>query len=71
VCIYAFTAEELRKFKSFGRKSILENAEDIEILRFLELNTPVMMVETTEGSLAVDIPSDIKKVENALRKLRK
>jgi len=71
VCIYAFTAEELRKFKSFGRKSILENAEDIEILRFLELNTPVMMVETTEGSLAVDVPSDIEKVENALNKLSK
>ena len=69
VCIYAFTKEELRKFKNFGRKSILEASEDIEILRFLELDIAVKMVETKGGSLAVDIPEDIESVEKALRRL--
>lgn len=67
VCIYAFTKEELVAFRSFGRKSILEYSEDIEILRFLELGKTIRMVETKPGSLAVDVPDDVAKVENALR----
>lgn len=67
VCIYAFTKEELVAFRSFGRKSILEHSEDIEILRFLELGKTIRMVETKPGSLAVDVPDDVAKVENALR----
>lgn len=67
VCIYAFTKEELERFASFGRKSVLEQSEDIEILRFLELETNVLMVETRPGSLAVDVPEDVAPVEAALR----
>jgi 3-deoxy-manno-octulosonate cytidylyltransferase (CMP-KDO synthetase) len=67
VCIYAFTQEELISFKNFGRKSELEACEDIEILRFLEINKPIFMVETSGGSLAVDIPEDVAPVEKALR----
>lgn len=67
VCIYAFTKEELIAFKNFGRKSELEHSEDIEILRFLELNKKIRMIETAPGSLAVDVPSDVAPVENALR----
>jgi 3-deoxy-manno-octulosonate cytidylyltransferase (CMP-KDO synthetase) len=70
VCIYAFTREELVTFRDFGRKSQLEYAEDIEILRFLELGKSIRMVETKSGSLAVDIPDDVAKVEEALRKAR-
>ncbi|MEZ2625231.1 glycosyltransferase [Paenalcaligenes hominis] len=44
VCIYAFTREELTAFRKFGRKSELEYAEDIEILRFLELGKTIRMV---------------------------
>lgn len=69
VCIYAFTGDELRAFKDFGRKSELESCEDIEILRFLELNKKIMMVETKGGSLAVDIPEDVSPVESALKKI--
>ena len=36
VCIYAFNREELLEFGNFGRKSKLEESEDIEIIRFLE-----------------------------------
>ena len=67
VCIYAFTREELAAFRAFGRKSELEYAEDIEILRFLELGKTIRMVETQPGSLAVDVPEDVAKVEAALR----
>ena len=42
--------------------------EDIEILRFLEMNKRILMVETQPGSLAVDVPEDIPGVERALRK---
>lgn len=67
VCIYAFTRDELNGFRSFGRKSELEHSEDIEILRFLELGKKIRMVETQPGSLAVDVPEDVAKVEAALR----
>jgi 3-deoxy-manno-octulosonate cytidylyltransferase (CMP-KDO synthetase) len=69
VCIYAFTKAELLSYKNFGRKSELENSEDIEILRFLELGKTIMMFETSPGSLAVDVPDDVTPVEIALKKL--
>lgn len=67
VCIYAFTKQELMDFKNLNRKSELELSEDIEILRFLEINKKIRMVETNPGSLAVDIPDDVYKVEEVLR----
>ena len=70
VCIYAFTKKELKDFYSFGRKSQLEKSEDIEILRFLELNKTIKMVETKPGSLAIDVPEDLVLVEDALKKLK-
>lgn len=66
VCIYAFTRAELTAFRDFGRKSALEACEDIEILRFLELGSEILMVETQPGSLAVDVPGDVAGVEAAL-----
>lgn len=68
VCIYAFTRDELTAFRGFGRKSELEHSEDIEILRFLELGKTIRMVETKPGSLAVDVPEDVAKVEAAMLK---
>ncbi|WP_415754972.1 3-deoxy-manno-octulosonate cytidylyltransferase [Pseudomonas leptonychotis] len=67
VCIYAFSREDLLKYSQFGRKSTLEQSEDIEILRFLEWGTSIRMIETQSGSLAVDIPEDVLVVEEALR----
>tara|TARA_B100000949_G_C14286809_1_gene454703 strand:+ start:3675 stop:4415 length:741 start_codon:yes stop_codon:yes gene_type:complete len=69
VCIYAFSFQELKSFGEFGRKAEFEEFEDIEILRFLELGIPVKMVETTQASLAVDIPEDIEKVETAMKQI--
>lgn len=67
VCIYGFTAAELAAYAAFGRKSYLESYEDIEILRFLELDRQIMLVETKPGSLAVDDPADVAIVEEAMK----
>lgn len=68
VCIYAFSRSELESFRRFSRKSKLEQAEDIEILRFLELGINVHMLKTMPGSLAVDRPEDVPRVEAEMRK---
>ena len=68
VCIYGFSKQELNSFYNYGRKSKLEQIEDIEILRFFELNTPIKMFQCRKGSLAVDIPEDVEKVEALLSK---
>lgn len=67
VCIYAFTPEELRAFAGLGRQSALEEPEDIEILRFLDLGIGVQMVEVSGASVAVDVPCDIARVEALMR----
>jgi len=66
VCIYGFDLERLNRYLEFSRKSLLESHEDIEILRFIELGDKVLMFECSPGSLAVDIPEDIGRVERAL-----
>lgn len=67
VCIYAFSQEELLEYGRFGRKSTLEHSEDIEIIRFLEWGQNIRLVRTRPGSLAVDVPEDVSKVELALK----
>lgn len=71
VCIYAFNQKELKRYSAFGRKSALELYEDIEILRFFDLDIKIRLVETTNFSLAVDVPKDVLRVEEALRSQNK
>lgn len=66
VCIYAFSKEQLKFFASYPTKTQHEDVEDIEILRFLESDYYVDMVEVEAGSLAVDIPEDINAVIDKL-----
>ena len=66
VCIYAFPHAALDAFAAHGRKTPLEEIEDIEILRFLELGYDVDMVEVSGASIAVDVPEDVERVERAL-----
>lgn len=68
VCIYAFNRHELLDYGKYIKKSTLEYSEDIEIIRFLEWGQTIRMVQTRPGSLAVDIPDDVKNVEKALKK---
>ena len=66
VCIYAFNKTELTKFSSMKKKSALEKLEDIEILRFFDLGIKIKMVKLSSKTLAVDVKSDIKKLEKFL-----
>ncbi len=67
VCIYGYNQKELRQFLEFGRKSKLEEVEDIEILRFLEFGSPIKMFKAKKDSLAVDVKEDIALVEQELK----
>ena len=66
VCVYAFPAAALAAFTAVGGRTPLEAAEDIEILRLLELGLPVHMIEVAPGSVAVDVPGDVGRVEAIL-----
>ncbi|MFE8102958.1 3-deoxy-manno-octulosonate cytidylyltransferase [Brenneria goodwinii] len=62
ICIYGFPIKALKAFSSCTAKTLFENEEDIEILRFLELGYDVNMVSVNGNSLAIDTPEDIEKV---------
>jgi 3-deoxy-manno-octulosonate cytidylyltransferase (CMP-KDO synthetase) len=68
VCIYAFNKAELDLYSTYADKPVCELYEDIEILRFLDAGTPVLMVETSGHSMAVDTPEDVALVEAFLQK---
>lgn len=62
VCIYVFPKELLLEFQNKKTKTDLENIEDIEILRFLEMGYDVRMIEMSDDSISVDVREDINKV---------
>ena len=68
VCVYSFNKKQLLKFSKAKRSSI-EKIEDIELLRFLDLDIKIKMCKVS-STTAVDLPSDIKKVEKILKKMR-
>ena len=53
---------------SFKKKSETESIEDIEILRFFDLNEKIKMVKLNSNSVAVDEIRDVKKAEKLLKK---
>jgi|DEB0MinimDraft_12_1074336.scaffolds.fasta_scaffold02291_3 3-deoxy-manno-octulosonate cytidylyltransferase (CMP-KDO synthetase) len=67
ICIYAFPKSSLIKYKRLN-KLPFEKSEDIEILRFIEMEMSVKMVKLSSKSISVDTPGDIKKVEKILNK---
>lgn len=66
VCAYAFPSDALKGFSSVTQKTPLEELEDIEILRFLELGWDVRMIELSSDSVAVDTPEDVLRAKNAI-----
>ncbi len=66
VCIYGFNRQELKLFSSFKKKSKVEWTEDIELLRFFETSKKIYMIKLSNNSIAVDYPTDIKKVEKLI-----
>lgn len=67
VCLYVFPRKSLKKFTKYGRKSPLEKIEDIEILRFIEMNEKVRMVKMSDESISVDTEEDIPSVKKAIK----
>ena len=67
VCIYSFPYKELQKFGKKNTKSLIENIEDIEILRFLEMGIKIKMFETKKSTIGVDTKHDLKKVERIIK----
>lgn len=63
--VYGFTKKALEIFSQYS-KTINEQFEDIELLRFIDLGYKIKMTETKVDSIAVDILSDITKVEKFL-----
>ena len=68
VCIYAFNRKELSKFYSKKKKGIVEKSEDIEILRFFDLDIKIKMIKFHSNSVSVDEFRDVKKAEKLLKK---
>ena len=66
VCIYAFNKDQLKKFTLKRKKSTIEEIEDIEILRFFDLDIKVKMIKLNSNSVAVDEKKDVKKVEKLI-----
>ena len=62
VCIYGFFRHHLEEFLS-RPKSVYEESEDIEILRFCEMNIPVRMLELEGSPIHVDTPEDLERAQ--------
>ena len=71
VCAYAFPKQTLKKFSSIKKKTTLEEIEDIEYLRFLELGMEVRTLKMSKMSLAVDTPHDVDLAKKKISTLEK
>jgi 3-deoxy-manno-octulosonate cytidylyltransferase (CMP-KDO synthetase) len=64
--LYAFNKNELRAFAEYkNKKQSLEEHENIELMRFVDMGHPVKMI-TINGGIAVDMPRDIQRVEEEI-----
>ncbi len=67
VCIYSLPEKALKIFREQKKKTLLEEIEDLELLRFSELGIKVKMIPMSNKSISVDTKKDIKIVENILK----
>tara|TARA_R110001592_G_scaffold248308_1_gene510611 strand:- start:86854 stop:87597 length:744 start_codon:yes stop_codon:yes gene_type:complete len=67
--VYGFTKKALKVFAQ-KNKTLNEQFEDIELLRFVDMGYRLKMSETFAHSIAVDVPSDVQKVERFLKGVR-
>jgi 3-deoxy-manno-octulosonate cytidylyltransferase (CMP-KDO synthetase) len=72
VCIYGWYSYAFQDMFGEGKeRAFLESGEDIHILRVLDHGRNVLMVPVLGEYQAVDVPSDIKKVEDILNARKK
>lgn len=67
--MYAFKAGALKEVASLPQ-GMLENAESLEQLRWLEAGYSIYVAETSVESIGIDTPDDLKWVEENWDKLR-
>jgi 3-deoxy-manno-octulosonate cytidylyltransferase (CMP-KDO synthetase) len=65
VGIYAYRRASLEKFVS-AAPPLIESCEQLEQLRMLDFDMPLLCVETDYNGPAVDTPEDVMKVESLL-----
>lgn len=66
--VYAFKRETLLKYNNL-KKGPLEEAEDIELLRYIENGIKVKVGITESETIAVDTPKDLNRVIEILKKI--
>lgn len=67
VCIYSLPYNSLALFSALKKKTPLENLEDCELLRFLELGLEVKMIKMSDKSISVDTKQSLKEVVNIIK----
>ncbi len=65
--VYAFRKDALLKFAQLPMKP-LEIAEKIECIRYLEYGMKIRMIETYFVGVGIDVPEDLEKAREILRK---
>ena len=70
IWIYAFNKKSLDLYYELYGKSRIEEIEDTEILRFLEIDIPVYCIDLIGDSWAVDEPKDLLEVESRIIKMQ-
>lgn len=65
VGLYAFTGPALQRFATWERGPV-ERAESIELMRFLEHGERIACVPVPPGSIGVDLPEDVARVEKLM-----
>ena len=66
VCIYAYPRKLILSLRK-NKKTHLENVEDIEILRFLENEIKIKMIEVSGSELAIDRAVDVFRAKKILK----
>ena len=66
ICVYSFPINALQFLQKNSHKSPIEEIEDIEILRFLEMGWRIKMIELLGNSIAVDTPQDLELVRKKM-----
>lgn len=62
ICVYSFPKSVLAKMAEYKSKTTNEAVEDIEILRFLENDHEIRMLEMSANTVAVDTQEDLNLV---------
>jgi 3-deoxy-manno-octulosonate cytidylyltransferase (CMP-KDO synthetase) len=67
ICIYSFPYKSLKAFSNLKKKTPLEQIEDLELNRFIEIGYDVKMIKMSDNSIAVDTITDLKKVKKLIK----